>query len=453
MAKSNLETALENLGFNTVEKQNALLRIFSMSGYFCEAQVWQDLLHLNQTSAIDAFRNIFAKFEASHADEHIKFDPELLKKSFESKDTQTVRFWEDYLLYIGQHAFGRTNGVARCEMRSQEWMSANEDAYMVAASEIGLVHKTSPSRESYDVVWIAGASRVAMLKRIMHYKNLTNEGLISTHAAVLAGARQAWVNIDGISPNVLEALEKALEEGVDLDHLNLSMPSGSDEAKLKEGKRYFISLAKKFDIKLDNTTPFIEYTTKDDCPHGFFLKRLYPNYAPEEDERITETTIARDLVNTYFGELGLEVIDTPAKPDGNPPDTASTTFNAANLFLSKVGQDVDNAAEFHVLLIAENPYTTRQKLTAQKRVDIAVQAFNKSHSSNIKIVVDGAGFGTNQGVVTIHSELGALLSELWGAIHPGEVASHLLYSTRDNGLIDVPVPELGAGTDHMECAA
>lgn len=121
----------------------------------------------------------------------------------------------DLLFYIAQHAFGRKAGQERNELTAQDWMNKYKDEYFASARILGLIDREAPESHDYDGAWIAGASRVGILARIIDYKYMLNKYdlKINGETGVLAGMRELWANIDGISPVILRRLvEKPVKQ-------------------------------------------------------------------------------------------------------------------------------------------------------------------------------------------------------------------------------------------------
>lgn len=456
MSKNNFVLAAEALGFNSEAKQNALLKIFSLAGYFSGGQVWQDLLHLDKANAQYLWQQIFSSLKKAHADNPELFDPTSLHENFKPESTLSVKMWEDYLLYVGQHAFSRSLGVERYQIQAKEWMTIYQAEYLEAAKILELIDRTNPARAEYDEAWIAGASRIGMLTRIVDYGQLVASGLKVDHTVVLAGARPAWANIDGISPEVLAKLNEAHKSNINIDEVNVALPVGEELSRIEEGKAYLFAIAQKEGIRLNQEQPFIKYDIAAECPKGLFVNREYPNYDKDETKRITETVIANDLLKEYLPEMKISLCDTEAQ-DGERPNTITTSYDAAKTLLKHQNLEVLGTDEYnlHVLMVSNNPYVDRQREAAQSQANKAAKEFNKQHHTQVAINVDGAGFCAKQDVATLHSELAALLAEKWKKLHSGENGDHLFYQTRNHDYIDSPCPELDlAGQDvHYDLAA
>ncbi|MBA2628645.1 MAG: hypothetical protein H0U78_01235 [Rickettsiaceae bacterium] len=236
-----------------------------------------------------------------------------------------------------------------------------------------------------------------------------------------------------------------------MDTVDISLPVGEDRERIKEGQEYMTGLAARYGIKLNPTSPFIQYTTKEDCPPGHFPARLYPNYATAESRKLTETLMSQDLITTYLpSSHTITTVDTLADQHQRPT-TSSTARDAA----LKLANDITagkygNKKDFTVLLQTNNPYIERQTLAAQREVDKVL----KASKLDSRIKVEGIGFKCKQDVATVHSELAALLAEKWKTATGEDISTKrsiekLLFQTRDNSSITTSWPdisEVGTGS-------
>jgi len=77
----------------------------------------------------------------------------------------------DLLFYLAQNAFGRKSGQERNELSSQDWMKKYEELYFSNAKVLRLIDREVPELQSYDAAWIAGASRIGVMARLIDYHN------------------------------------------------------------------------------------------------------------------------------------------------------------------------------------------------------------------------------------------------------------------------------------------
>ena len=89
--------------------------------------------------------------------------------------------------------------------------------------------------------------------------------------------------------------------------LIISLPVGEDQARIAEGREYMQGLAARYNIRLNESSPFIQYKTKEECPPGYFPGRVYPNYAGGENRKLTETLMSQDLLATYLLNDGKSI--------------------------------------------------------------------------------------------------------------------------------------------------
>lgn len=201
------------------------------------------------------------------------------------------------------------------------------------------------------------------MARIIDYHNILSKYNIkvSGETAILTGARELWANIDGITPTVRDKLIEAYKAKIDLDTLDVFLPVGDDLARVTEGEEYIKGLAARYGIRLNESSPFIQYKTKEECPLGYFPGRVYPNYAEGESQKLTETLMSQDLLTTYLlnDSKTITIVDTLAE-QYQRPNTTSTARDAARKLVERIidGQYGDKK-EFIILLETNNPYIER----------------------------------------------------------------------------------------------
>jgi hypothetical protein len=302
IAQSNFEIAANRLGFTGYKKagkaisaqehQEALLNQLQIAGYLQPTNLWKAIIGLGVKDPVTAFKQIYPAIKKSQADQGdpSKFNAKILRKNLGKGTELDEQDTMDLLFYLAQNAFGRKSGQERNELSSQDWMKKYEEIYLSNAKLLRLIDREVPELQSYDAALIAGASRIGVIARIVDYHNIISKYSIkvSGETAILAGSRELWANIDGIIPNVRDRLIEAYKAKTDLDTLDISLPVGEDQARIAEGREYMQGLAVRYNIRLNESSPFIQYTTKEECPPGHFPGRVYPNYAEGENRKLTE---------------------------------------------------------------------------------------------------------------------------------------------------------------------
>ncbi|AVP87589.1 hypothetical protein phytr_6480 [Candidatus Phycorickettsia trachydisci] len=442
---STFEQAADNLGFKGYKKgskivsakehQEALLNILQMSGYFTPTKLWQGINALNLKDPEIVFNKLYSAIKKSKADQNFdQFNPKILRKNFGKGSGLDEQDMKDLLLYLSQNAFNRKIGQERNELTSLNWMQEHEEEFNKAAEVLKLIDRHEPSYQEYDTAWIAGASRVGLLARIIDYKFITSKYSLTfkENPIVLAGARELWANLDGISPTVLAKLEHASSQITDMDLLDASVPVGENNDRIEEGKSYIPYLAKKNKIKLDEQSPLIEYKTEEECPKGRMPGRIYPNYADGEQNRLTETTMSYDLIEKYLPNS--VVIDSHLGPEQRP-NTATTARDAGMNLVQKIQEgEYAYQKELIILFVSNNPYIERQTIVSQREVNKILKALDLD-SQGYSIKLDGVGFKSKQDVVTVHSESAALFAERYKDACDNSTCKRpietLLFQTRD----------------------
>ncbi len=408
---SKFELATKELGFESATKQEALLKIFNLAGYFQPARLWHDIVCFDKVKAEKMFISInYALAQANaNQDDPNEFNAKSMRKNlFKGDDILDVQTVKDLLLYLAQNAFNRQLGQERNELASQNWMVKYQDDYIAQAQKLGLIDKIAPSLSKYDEALIAGASRIGLLARILDFNN--KEVTVNGEVLILAGERPLWANIDGINPETYQILIKSWKEKADINSLNISLPAGEDPARIEEGKKYLQYLADKYNISLNQEQPFIIYT-KETTPKGLFPSRVYPNYVDPNGVKLTESLMSRDLLEQFLNVGNAKIIDTKLGQGNKRPDTASTANDAAKDFITRILQgEFGEQKDFTILFESNNPYIKRQTLATQREFDkILKEAGLVEKDYHLKI--EGVGFAAKQDVTTIHSELAALTSE------------------------------------------
>jgi hypothetical protein len=452
---SKFEIAAEKLGFTSPTEQEALLKIFNLAGYLKLEKLWYDLVCFDKTGNPEKiFASISKSLIKSGAgqDGPDQFDAKLLRKNlFKTTNELNIRDVEDWLLYVTQNAFNRKVGQERNELTSEDWMTKYASQYIEAAKQLGLIDEIPPQHQEYAESWIAGASRIGLLARIIYHNKITEQIKVNGSVLVLAGARPLWANIDGINPETYAKLLKIWQDKGDINKLDASLLVGEDSARTKEGKEYIGSLAKSNNIALDLTQPFIQYTTKKECPEGLFPGRVYPNYANTDEKKLTESLMSVDLLNNFLNKeqrSSAEVINTELGDNNARPNTATTAYDAAVILANKIlNNESGEQKDFVILFVSNNPYIQRQAIATHREVNKVLQEYGLD-KQGYNINIEGVGFSSKQDVPTIHSELACLVAEKWknqnllSPNEPGQSIEQLLFQTRKDLKPIPPMPEI-----------
>lgn len=453
IAPSEFHRAITNLGFDTrviktgtnyteitVEQQEeALLRVLFMAGYLKPANLWKDINKFGNFAHPEIiFQAIYPVLIAAGADQEDinKFNPKILRKNLFKIDEVGNDHVMDFITYLAQHAFNRVHGQERNELKSIDWMVAYKDYYIENAKVLGLIDRISPSGTTYDEAWIAGASRIGVMTRVIDYFELPVE---AKTVKVLAGARPLWAEIDGISPELKSKLMKLYSEKSDIDNLDTLLLVGDAEERTKEGIEYILALAQKYDILLDKNSPVIIYP-KDACPKGLFPGRHYANYAAGEERRLTESLMSKDVLSLIARDSDISIVDTEFA--GTRPTTATTAKDAIMAFMERVlSGEFGGQKEFHIIQQSNQPYIERQAIVAQVEVNKFLHEAGLD-SKGYKVVIEGIGFSNKQDVPVIHSEFGALLGAKWRlAVMDSRPSDHIMYQIRDKAEYTGPMPD------------
>lgn len=441
--QSKYETGISKLGITAPETQEALLRVFYLAGYLKPENIWADINRIGGIANPEKlFASIYCTLVNAHAIEGdtAPLDTKYLRTHFLDTTLITDTDSADLILYMAQHAFNRKTGQERSELKSSAWMTEPLKAqeFIEAAKTLGLIDAIPPKLQEYDFVWIFGASRLGMLARVIEYQYLLNKGLeVKGPTQALAGDRELWAEIDGIDPIKLAILMQAAQEHSSISILPIAWTPDGETAeektrKIEEGKSYLKSLAQKHSIPLNPDEPFI-------IKGG----RTYANSL--DGRKLTETMMAQDLLEQFLSGHQITTIDTTTQAGSDRPNTSTTAFDAAKAIIAHPFVDTtDHTATaptiLHGLTISNQPYVTRQKLSAQQATDKATQG------STTRIVLDGSGVEAKTSVSVIHSELGAMISEMYNAAHVESTRElqTLLFQSRNNDSGVPQMPDLSA---------
>ena len=445
------EAAARNLNIHG-GKQGALLKTFTMAGYFNKQKAWTDINRskIFGESTESVFMTLYPVIHKSHADEQNphKVNIDLLKTMFGrskhyfwEKPDITTKQVEDWILYLAQNAFDRKVGQERSELNSHDWMATYKAEYFAAARMLGLTDRIDPDIQNYDEAWIAGASRPGVFARIIDYKWMLDHGVTVTGPAkVLAGARPLWAEIDGMDPDILKQRQDGIAKGIKIDDIPVVVSDRSGKAVIEDGESYIISLAAKLNIPLVPGKPLIKYATKVECPKGYFPGRTYPNYVDPDGPKLDESKMSDDMLQHVLGMNDFKIVDTKAQ-NNQRPNTETTARDAAEALVRDIlDGKYGDLKTLNVLFESNQPYIERQVLSAQRAVDQVLKA--KGLHGEVSVTLHGVGFGCKQGVATIHSELGALIAERWRDANPYSAEKHLMFQTRDNDSVVQPLGDV-----------
>lgn len=430
------QLAASRMNFSNNQEQEALLKTFSFAGYFKPESLWNDIVLMNFKDPNAVFVSVMKSIaKASNGN---KIDSHILRKNL--FDGLSEKDAMDFILYLGQKAFDRKEGQERYQLEERNWMEQHKQEYIKAARILGLYDTILPKYQNYDEAWIAGASRIGIMTRLLDYNHQLHSIKINGKTLILAGARPLWAEIDGIAPIALETLENALTRQISVEDLPKEVLD-NQQGDVNEGKSYMAALADRNNIALNPASPFIKYSSLASCPKGLLPGRTYPNIL--DNGALTETIMANDLLRRYVkNEAAIEIIDTKSL-NNKRPDTASTAKDAAAELIAKIQKgEYPDKTEFVIYFQSNQPFVERQTIVTQRETN---KALKESGINNVQIKIDGAGFA-NKGVkiMTIHSELGALIYERYKDASPesSRDIKDLLFTTRSHEMNTNIMPEV-----------
>ncbi|ROT47668.1 hypothetical protein EDM02_01340 [Candidatus Cardinium hertigii] len=439
-APSNFELAASQLGFNGYEKANvhvsaadqqeALLKQLQMAGYFTDEQLWRTLIGLGIQQPELAFKQLSFSMQQSKANQRDpnQFIAKILRKNLGKQTILDTEDMLDFILYTAQNAFGRAPGQERNTLCTENWMQCYQQAYVDNARILRLIDREVPLHKDYDSVWIAGASRFSLITRMVDYYYALLRYTLHIHGdvLVLAGNRELFANLDGVTPLIQDKLIEAYKTHTDVDTLDFTSLVEDNNARIEEGKAYILKLGAQCNIRLDPLSPFIQYTNQEACPPGRFPGRVYPNYAKGKSRKLTETVMVQNVIATFFDTKSVQVIDT-ATDRYKRPTTATTARDAAIAFMERIGAGTyGDKKEFVILYVTNNPYIERQTLSSQGILNKVVADYNRLHHTAYRVRLEGIGCKCQQNIARIHSEFAALIAEKWQKAYQGKTTKRAI---------------------------
>jgi hypothetical protein len=468
---SKYEVACEMLGFNgytnqkgTVTKedqQEALLQIFFLSGYLKPEKIWNDINSIGGIKdPAQTFKPIYRQLvdTQAHIEDFKNFRADSLRKTFFGKITDkhglSIDDVIELLIYISQNSFNKQLIQEKYEGKTENWINTNKQHYTKALQTLQLIERKLPEHKHYDIGIIHGASRAELLYRMVDYNYIIKNNSLEINKTIgLSRNRELWANIDGINPSILEKLIKNNQlRAINIDNIDLNDYENADEKKVNEARQYMKLLAQKNKIKLNNTQPFISYNNNEECPQGRLPNKIYANYAPGENKKLTEILMLKDLLKKYE-TTGINVADViPMAYYKSSKNIATSQLSNKLIQYIKEGS-FGNKKTINVLSQSNNPYTLRQGLVTQLALDKGLKESGLD-KEGYKVIVEPVGFASRpfrtsrQRVEVINSELAILIYQRWKYMlfiknaKPTREPKKLLFATRDKNSNPLPMPKL-----------
>lgn len=265
-----LNDALFNFGFKTLEAQEAFLENLYLAGYFDHDKIWAALDFMqydkagHQTAKWNNLRLTFLylkrainRAKAGQRDV-AQFSAHKLLNNFLVDDVFDHQDVEDIIFYIAQTAFGRLPNQERNEIPHHEWMDSYKEKYLQNAQKLNLVDEINPTLKKYDECWIQGAARLRIISRMKYLKNLQMNGIDVGKIRLLTGARELWAELAIVTD-------------------------------LAESKENMLNLAAENGIRVNKSAPFLIKKIGN-------VDRTYLNYDLGETRVISETMMAKKII-------------------------------------------------------------------------------------------------------------------------------------------------------------
>lgn len=370
-----LNEALFNFGFKTLDAQEAFLENLYFAGYFENVKIWQALDFMqydkegNLTSRWPSLRLTFLYLRRAinRAKMPQGFNARKLLHNLLIEDIFDHQDVEDIIFYIAQNAFGRLPNQERSELPHHPWMDLYKEQYLKNAQKLRLIDEMNPHLKKYDECWIQGAARIRIISRMKYLKRLQEAGIDVGKVRLLTGARELWAELAIITD-------------------------------LEESKQNMLKLARENGIKFNEGDPFLIKKVGN-------ATRTYLNYVNGESRVITETMMALRNYRAIFGYDIEDVVDSKAAVGLMRPNTEQNAKDVALHLKERIDCGDFGNKEINILVISNQPYCERQTITIER----AVKKIIPHH----KINFEGVGEAAAVGIPGIHSELGALITEMF----------------------------------------
>lgn len=427
---------LQERFISSQDKQDAILKIFQMAGYFKPKKFMHDLMMLKIKNPQKIYKQIMPAIIESKADgEPENFDVQYLRKNLFKGSSLTIPEIQDWIVYLAQSGCKMKSDQVYTEIERSSWMAKYIKEFRAAAEELGIFDKRVPNKNYYDFAIIKATSRPKTLARLLDYVELLKSGIFVKHGLVfLTSNRPIWAEFDGIQPDMLNYINYSIKENKPIT-MPENLLSDHDEDKiLKEGIEYISHLSNEFNIRLNGfgeIVTFHEYTP--DIPSGYKLNRHYPNYSRKEKRRLSEHLMAKDLLETYTPGLARK----SSRYNGAVSDGQSLNFtHAIQLYAKKFFKDVKSGKYpaqkyFTILIQSNNPSIDRKRV-------VAIDAFEKEKKlhnlDDISFDIEVVGFMNRDDIAYVSSEFAKLVYQKYKVTNSGSGIdkSLLLMSERDN---------------------
>lgn len=394
--ESKMVSALQNLGFNKIEEQEAVLNILYLNRYFSSPkQLWVDINMLGAFQDQNlTYKQIITTLKAAGAMQgKIKsFDAPYLLNNFMKQDLYTVEDVQDIVLYWLQGLFKRDKGK---EYYSIPNLSHNKNKIKANLVKLNLINTINPRHNNYDEIWVLGANRVAMITRIGYVNHLikTKNITYKSPIKILTGNRILNPIIDGIPGLELSSLKDIFSGNIDINNLKVTW----DKKKIiNNGKNYIKQLNERLS-KIDDTNPLDQLIYSINLENDRFFA---PDYS-----KTTETMMIYDILKSYSDNLDKYLIINAIKSGGSRPNTVDTGIVATKLLISNIKKGYyDNKKDINILVVSNQPYVQRQVLEIKYCVNRIIE---KENLKDYNINYEGVGFNNKQNLSAALSQLAA----------------------------------------------
>ena len=356
--------------FSAFEVQRAFLENLYIAGYFHDLSIRSAIKSLKKESdhPEDNFEKVMEILElcSAHDDHPLKFNASVLFEKFSNhQNFLSGNEVKNIMVHLGRKAFGRKPGQERNELQNHDWIAGHGNHYLRNAKSLGLIFEEKPRRQKYHETWIQGAAYQRMKQRTIYAKSLQDQGYDLGVIRLLSGERELWLEIDQLSKD--EILQIAKRNNIDVVGFEQREIAGS--------------------------------------------MRTYPKYGANEERKITEGIVAKEIYHEVFPQDPVSelVIDAQVADKTKRITTASATSDLVkNQFGDKIKNGEFGDEEINILIVSNQPFVERQTLTNERAT---LRELKKIGLNKVNLKFDGCGVACKSEIPGIHSEFGALVSE------------------------------------------
>lgn len=266
------------------------------------------------------------------------FNPAILLEEFFQQEYFTVTDCIELIVFLQQTAFDRQFGIERDKLTAKPWMEEHWQLFLEHCKVLGITTEQRPNHDHYDVIAIMGAGSVRTEERIQTF-----------------WAYKEQLNFDASKVYLLTSSTRELSKGLD-----------SEDVIRATAEFHNVEILDPF---------YIEKVVNEKTG----AKREFVNAASPVTERMMAEYLLFKVTGKDCRQQNIKISDAAQQEDSY----RATTSTSASDFADKLSECYQDDAELRIMMLAEQPYTTRMA----RQVGRAVRGkFSNSQ-------VDGVGIG------------------------------------------------------------